>query len=58
MIFHFRWTARIKQLFRTADYMYSIPAHRATIYILGILIGYGMRIYRNVKLSKVSSKFP
>lgn len=48
--FHFR----IKQLFRTADLMYSIPLHRATIYIFGIFTGYAMRMYKNVRLTKVS----
>lgn len=32
--------------------MYSIPVHRATIYIVGILLGYAMRMYKQVKLSK------
>lgn len=47
---------RIKQLFRTADLMYSIPLHRATIYIFGIFTGYAMRMYNNVRLTKVSGK--
>lgn len=34
--------------------MYSIPLHRATIYIFGILLGYSMRMYPNVKFSKVN----
>lgn len=44
----------IKQLFRTADLMYSMPVHRATIYIFGIFTGYAMRMYKHVRLSKVS----
>lgn len=32
--------------------MYTIPAHRATIYIIGILVGYAMRTYKHVELSK------
>lgn len=32
--------------------MYTIPVHRATIYIIGILVGYAMRKYSHVKLSK------
>ncbi|XP_031625380.1 nose resistant to fluoxetine protein 6-like [Contarinia nasturtii] len=44
--------ASIKQLFRTADLMYSMPLHRATIYIFGIFVGYAMRMYKHVKLSK------
>lgn len=44
----------IKQLFRTADLMYSMPVHRATIYIFGIFTGYAMRMYKHVRLTKVS----
>lgn len=51
------YTFRIKQLFKTADLMYSIPLHRATIYIFGIFTGYAMRMYKNVKLSKVCDLF-
>lgn len=47
---------RIQQLFRTADMMYSLPLHRATIYIFGIFTGYAMRMYRDVKLTKVIIK--
>lgn len=42
----------IQTLFRTADLMYSIPVHRATIYIIGILVGYAMRMYKHVQLSR------
>ncbi|KAK5647056.1 hypothetical protein RI129_005520 [Pyrocoelia pectoralis] len=30
----------IEQLFDTADYMYILPVHRATVYILGVLLGF------------------
>lgn len=35
--------------------MYALPAYRATIYIIGILVGYAMRTYRNVKLTRVKT---
>ncbi|XP_067638010.1 nose resistant to fluoxetine protein 6 isoform X2 [Eurosta solidaginis] len=41
----------IQRLFRTADYMYSFPPHRSTVYIMGILLGYCLRKYRGIQLS-------
>ncbi|KAH8273460.1 hypothetical protein KR018_002459, partial [Drosophila ironensis] len=43
----------IQRLFRTADYMYSFPPHRSTVYIMGILLGYVLRKYQNAKLSNL-----
>ncbi|XP_037940579.1 nose resistant to fluoxetine protein 6-like [Teleopsis dalmanni] len=42
----------IQRLFRTADYMYSFPPHRSTVYIMGILLGYALRKFKNVTLTK------
>lgn len=50
-------SCRIKQLFKTADYMYSIPVHRATIYILGILMGYVLRKFQHIRLNNVRFGF-
>ncbi|KAH8305318.1 hypothetical protein KR044_002142, partial [Drosophila immigrans] len=41
----------IQRLFRTADYMYSFPPHRSTVYIMGILLGYALRKFQGVKLT-------
>uniref|UniRef100_W8BUT3 Nose resistant to fluoxetine protein 6 n=1 Tax=Ceratitis capitata TaxID=7213 RepID=W8BUT3_CERCA len=41
----------IQRLFRTADYMYSFPPHRSTVYIMGILLGYCLRKYRGIQLT-------
>ncbi|KAG4077902.1 hypothetical protein HA402_013836 [Bradysia odoriphaga] len=46
----------IKRLFKTADYMYSIPFYRSTIYILGILLGYVLRVFKDHKLTKTQLK--
>ncbi|KAH8289379.1 hypothetical protein KR054_004399 [Drosophila jambulina] len=43
----------IQRLFRTADYMYSFPPHRSTVYIMGILLGYVLRKYQNARLSRL-----
>ncbi|KAG5878798.1 hypothetical protein JTB14_026062 [Gonioctena quinquepunctata] len=43
----------IQQLFDTADNMYILPAHRATVYIMGIFLGYILRNFRNMHLTKV-----
>ena len=42
----------IQRLFRTADYMYSFPPMRSTVYIMGIFLGYGLRQFRGISLSK------
>nr|XP_023016320.1 nose resistant to fluoxetine protein 6 [Leptinotarsa decemlineata] len=42
----------VQQLFNTADYMYILPAHRATVYIMGIFLGYILRNFSNMYLSK------
>lgn len=41
-------------MFRTADLMYAIPFHRATIYLLGILLGYVLQTCKDYRLSDVS----
>ncbi|XP_053985527.1 nose resistant to fluoxetine protein 6-like [Hylaeus anthracinus] len=33
----------IKQLFDTADFSYTLPSHRLTVYIIGIFMGYLLR---------------
>ncbi|XP_072399233.1 nose resistant to fluoxetine protein 6-like [Diabrotica undecimpunctata] len=42
----------VQQLFDTADYMYILPAHRATVYIMGIFLGYILRNSSNITLNK------
>lgn len=43
----------VSQLFDTADFMYTLPAHRITVYIMGILLGYALRMCKDLKLTKV-----
>jgi len=42
----------IQRLFRTADYMYSFPPHRSTVYIMGILLGYFLRKSKGIRLTR------
>ncbi|XP_056642944.1 O-acyltransferase like protein [Diorhabda sublineata] len=42
----------IQQLFDTADHMYILPAHRATVYIMGIFLGYILRNFSNLSFTK------
>lgn len=42
---------RVQRLFKTADYMYTLPLHRSSVYMLGILLGYTLRKWRHIKLS-------
>ncbi|KAF2881369.1 hypothetical protein ILUMI_24812 [Ignelater luminosus] len=41
----------IEQLFSTADNMYILPAHRATVYIMGILLGYLLQNCKTIRLT-------
>lgn len=43
----------VSQLFDTADFMYTLPAHRITVYIMGVLLGYVLRTCKDMKLTKV-----
>ncbi|KAM8721005.1 hypothetical protein ACLKA7_006955 [Drosophila subpalustris] len=43
----------IQRLFRTADYMYSFPPHRSTVYIMGILLGYALRKFQGIQLTRL-----
>jgi hypothetical protein len=44
----------IRQLFQTADLSYALPAHRATVYIMGIAMGFVLRYCgRDFRLKKV-----
>ena len=48
---------RIKQLFDTADFSYSLPSHRLTVYIIGIFMGYLLRyLPKDYKINKVSKQ--
>ncbi|GAB0089047.1 uncharacterized protein DMENIID0001_035260 [Sergentomyia squamirostris] len=46
----------ISQLFDTANYMYILPAHRATVYAMGVLLGYVLRRYKNISLTPTQLK--
>ncbi|KAL1132309.1 hypothetical protein AAG570_010265 [Ranatra chinensis] len=41
----------VSQMFNTADYSYILPTHRASVYVMGIALGYLLRqLGRDVKL--------
>ncbi|GBP56370.1 Nose resistant to fluoxetine protein 6 [Eumeta japonica] len=42
----------VKQLFATADHMYILPAYRATVYIMGVVLGYLLYSAKDTILSK------
>jgi len=49
---------RIRQLFETADLSYTLPTHRATVYIMGITLGFVLRYCgRDFRLKKVCVRF-
>ncbi|XP_076750177.1 nose resistant to fluoxetine protein 6 isoform X2 [Xylocopa sonorina] len=44
----------IKQLFDTANFSYTLPSHRMTVYIIGIFMGYLLRhLPRDYKINKI-----
>ncbi|BES97491.1 NRF [Nesidiocoris tenuis] len=41
----------VEQMFNTADYSYILPTHRATVYVIGIAMGYILRQWgKNIRL--------
>ncbi|XP_020278398.1 nose resistant to fluoxetine protein 6-like [Pseudomyrmex gracilis] len=49
------FSSSIRQLFDTADYSYTLPSHRLTVYIMGVFVGYLLQnIPKNYKMSKTT----
>jgi hypothetical protein len=49
---------RVRQLFETVDLLYFLPAHRATVYIMGIALGFVLHYCgRDFRLKKVCVSF-
>lgn len=42
-------------MFRTADYSYILPTHRATVYLMGITLAYIMKTKQKIIFSKVNT---
>lgn len=43
---------RVSKLFDVASMMYIIPPYRFTVYAMGIILGYYLRKYKDVKLTR------
>jgi len=48
------WYNSISQLNRTFDLTYTLPTHRATVYLMGFLVGYWMQQRGRLNISSVS----
>ncbi|XP_052900787.1 nose resistant to fluoxetine protein 6-like [Anopheles moucheti] len=46
----------VKQLFETADFMYTLPYYRVTVYLMGVMLGYACSKYKTMKLSEKQMK--
>lgn len=46
----------IQKMFDTADYMYTLPSHRLTVYIIGVILGYILRNLKRVELTSLQVK--
>nr|CAD7256297.1 unnamed protein product [Timema shepardi] len=44
----------VAKLFDTANLSYILPTHRATIYLIGVLVGYWLRNMRKIHLNKMA----
>lgn len=47
----------VKQLFDTADNMYILPYYRLTVYLMGVMLGYACRVYKNLRLTPNQLRF-
>jgi hypothetical protein len=50
---HIFFGIRISKISEVADKMYIIPHYRFTVYALGMMVGYFLRKYRNIRLTKL-----
>ncbi|KFB40132.1 AGAP000629-PA-like protein [Anopheles sinensis] len=46
----------VKQLFETADFMYTLPYYRVTVYIMGVILGYACSQCKTMKLTEKQIK--
>lgn len=48
------FSTRLSTLIETANYLYSLPTHRFTVYGIGLLLGFNLRKYRAIKVNNLS----
>ena len=44
--------AKLSKLLATANHLYTLPTHRFTVYGIGLILGFALRKYNTIKLSK------
>lgn len=48
------FSTSLSTLIKTANHLYTLPTHRFTVYGVGLLLGFNLRKFRSVKVSKLS----
>jgi len=44
-------------MYEIASWMYILPPYRFTVYAFGIMLGYYLRVYKNLKIERAHLKF-
>lgn len=48
------FSTKLSTLIQTANYLYTLPTHRFTVYGIGLLLGFALRKYRSLKVNNLS----
>lgn len=52
LLYFVQFGAKLSSLLATAEHLYTIPTYRFTVYGIGLLLGFALRRYNNLQLSK------
>lgn len=53
LMYYVPFGAELKHLVATANFLYTLPTHRFTVYGIGLLLGFFLRKYENFQLTKL-----
>lgn len=53
LLYFVQFGAKLSNLLATANHLYTIPTYRFTVYGIGLLLGFILRRYSNIQLSKL-----
>lgn len=53
LLYFIPFGANLSKLIETASYLYTLPPYRFTVYSIGILLGFVLRKYDDIKLSRI-----
>lgn len=53
LMYYVPFGAKLTNLLATANHLYTLPTHRFTVYGIGLLLGFVLRKYKEIKLSNL-----